>query len=135
MVMTFSRDAKALTEAVAPYRHEMINFEPNEWLKNPDNLAITDGEGNFALFEKTLGDGVYTGHYVFQSRGKEAKEIALQMLDYLFENTDIRVVRGLTPLTKLAARWMSRQIGFKSQGVIHTDFGPCELFVIVKDSK
>lgn len=110
----------------------MLGFEPEEWLSHPLNLALSDGDGNVSLFE--LGsDGIYTGHYFFIVRGKAAKRVATEMLAFFFDNTDAKAIRGLTPLTNLGARWMSRQIGFKGHGVVQTDNGPCELFIITKE--
>lgn len=84
------------------------------------------------MFEKS-SDGIYTGHYFFVVRGKAALKLAKGMLNFFFENTNEKVLRGLTPLTNLAARWMSRQLGFKGHGVVHTASGPCELFIITKE--
>jgi len=128
----FTRNAEALAEATKEYRYELIGFEPREWITIKDNIALIDAENNYAMFEKG-DDGYYTGHYFFNARGRKALRIAKAMLYFLFSHTDIKVVRGLTPLQKLGARWMSRQLGFKSYGVVHTQSGPCELFILVKE--
>lgn len=128
-----SRDVPGLTEATEFYMAELFGFDPVEWLSIPDNLALTDDSGNWSLFEKGA-DGVYTGHYFFVIRGKAALTLAKEMLDFIDKETDIKVLRGLTPLTKLGARWMSRQLGFNSHGVVHTVNGPCELFIKMKES-
>lgn len=109
-----------------------MGFHPVEWLSRPENIAITDGCGNWSLFELS-SDGIYTGHYFFVVRGKVAKKLALEMLDFFFDNTGVKVLRGLTPLQKLGARWMSRQLGFKGYGVVQTANGPCELFILTKE--
>lgn len=116
-----------------PYQDKMKGFIPSSWLENKNNIALTDGT-NLALFEKS-SDDIYTGHYFFKVRGREALQIADQMLEFFFENTNINIIRGLTPLTKLGARWLSRQLGFKGMGVIDADTNdPCELFILTRDS-
>ena len=121
-----------MTEATEPYLDTLLGFDPVTWLCQEGNLALTDGDGNWALFEKSE-DGIYTGHYFFVVRGRAAKKLALQMLAFFFEETGIKTLRGLTPLANLGARWMSRQIGFKGHGVIQTVNGPCELFILTKE--
>lgn len=106
----------------------MMGFEPDEWLRTTENICLSDGKGNVSLFEKG-SDGIYTGHYFFVIRGKAARTLASEMLDVFFAETDARILRGLTPLTKLGARWMSRQLGFEGHGVVQTGNGPCELFI------
>lgn len=125
----FSRSVEGLREATEPYQHELFGFVPVDWLESGDNYALTDGE-NWALFERGT-DGVYTGHYFFVIRGRSALKLGKEMLEYLFTNTDINVLRGLTPLHKLGARWLSRQLGFTSYGVVHT-YEPCELFIMTR---
>lgn len=108
-----------------------MGFDPDTWLLIPENLMITDGKGNVSLFE--LGsDGIYTGHYFFVVRGKAALSLAREMVTFFFDNTEAKAIRGLTPLQKLGARWMSRQLGFKGHGVVNTENGPCELFILTK---
>lgn len=131
-MIRFTRLVEEVANATEPYRDKMYGFEPDEWLANGFNLALTDGGGNIALFELSA-DGIYTGHYFFVVRGKAAKKLAIEMLTYFFDTTDAKVLRGLTPLTNLGARWMSRQIGFKGLGIIQTDNGPCELFILMKE--
>lgn len=121
-------EAGPLYEATEEYRDTLMGFDPDSWITNTDNVAYWDGE-NLALFEKG-SDGVYTGHYFYVVRGKAAKKLALETLDIFFKEMGVDVVRGLTPLHNKAARWMSRQLGFKSAGPINTPNGYCELFVM-----
>ncbi len=115
--------------AMGPYL-PITGFEPSTWLKNRENIALIDGE-SVAFFEKEL-EGVYTGHYFFSVRGREALNLATAMLKEAFTKYDIGIIRGMTPLDKLGARWMSRKLGFKGYGVVHTAVGPCELFILSK---
>lgn len=128
-----TKNAKDLADVTEPYRNELLGFEPENWLANSNNIALTDGLKNFSLFEFEL-DGIYTGHYFFgNARGREALAIAKEMVREAFSNHPIKVIRGLTPLEKLGARWLSRQTGFTSHGVVQTTTGPCELFILSKD--
>lgn len=92
---------------------------------------ITDGE-NVAMFELS-SDGIYTGHYFFTARGKTAIKVGKEMVAYFFSHTKARTIRGLTPIGNLGARWMSRQLGFKGYGVVCSGYGPCELFILMKE--
>lgn len=121
-----------VNDAVSPYLKNYGGFEPISWLEDQNNLAFTDEKGNVSLFEKG-SDGIHTGHYFFVVRGKAALVLAREMLDHFFEESGAKAIRGLTPLTNLGARWMSRQLGFKGHGVVHTASGPCELFIKTKE--
>jgi hypothetical protein len=46
-------------------------FDAEEWVSNPDNILLTDGEGNYGMFH-FLSEGVYEVHQFLTSRGKEA---------------------------------------------------------------
>jgi hypothetical protein len=121
--------SEEVTEAVGDYLRQTSGLYPEEWVKDEDNWALVKDK-DMAMFEKER-DGVYSGHYFFQSRGREAIASATSLLRYfLSENKDARTVTGLTPLENLGARWMSRRIGFESHGLIKTRLGPCELFIL-----
>ena len=120
----------ALTETMAPYL-PIDGFDPEEWLADHRNIAL-EINGDFALFEYA-DKGVYTGHYFFKSRGKRAVERGRDLLHEAFMGGHgIKAIRGLSPLEKLGARWLNRQLGFKSYGVIQTSVGPCELVILTK---
>lgn len=121
-----------VNDAVSPYLEDYGGFEPKAWLEDQTNLAYTDGRGNVSLFERG-SDGVYTGHYFFVVRGKAALVLAREMLSCFWEESGAKAIRGLTPLTNLGARWMSRQLGFKSYGIVCRDDGPCELFILIRN--
>ncbi len=128
--MTRVKNAETIRQAVGDY----CAFDIEEWVNNPRNIAL--GEDNdLALFEYEK-EGVYTGHYFFNRRkGREAIKLSKAILQELFTNEqfNIKIIRGLTPLENLKARWMSRHVGFKSYGAIQTLLGPCELFILTKD--
>lgn len=109
-------------------------FDSETWLEDEDNIALIDEDGNLSLFEYNL-PGVYTGHWFYPfARGKEAIKLAHEMLDEIFSaKYDVQIIRGLTPLQKLGARWLAKKVGFESHGVTHTQTGPCELFILTKE--
>lgn len=107
-------------------------FYPEDWLSTETNVALTDGLGNFSLYEREL-PGVVSGHYFFVSRGRDALKAAKDMLAEAFTGPyNIQVIRGFTPLTHLGARWINKQLGFKGYGVVNIITGPHELVILTK---
>ena len=102
------------------------------WLGNPHNvLLIEDEDIGIATHEYP---GLYTVHWFFKRRGREALKLARRMFAYMFENHGAQALRGFTPVNNKAARWASRQVGLKSQGLISTPDGrEHEFFIITKD--
>jgi len=41
-------------------------------------------------------------------------------------------MRGYTPVDNRAARWINRQLGYTSYGVLSQLNPPCELFIVTK---
>lgn len=125
-------DLDLLLKEMEPYL-PLVGFDPPLWLGNVDNLAFTDGDHNLALFERD-GRGVVFGHYFFnKARGKEALALCREVLKEVFEGDyDVQVIKGLTPITHLGARWMNKKLGFKSYGVLDTVTGHCEIVILTK---
>lgn len=132
--LVFSRNPDALEGLKVIFPEYLSTVVAEDWLETPGNLMLTDGEGNFAMFDKNAMDGIHTGHYFFQARGREAIRLGKRMIKFFFDNTDAKAIRGLTPLVNQKARWMSRQLGFEGHGVEQTSVGPCELFILVRDN-
>lgn len=125
-------DIAGLLTTMDPYLKDLHGFHGPEWLGNQDNVALTDGEGSFSLFERESG-GVVSGHYFLIKRGREALNLCSEMLKEIFTGPyNVKVIRGITPLENLGARWMSRQLGFKSYGSVQTLVGPCEIVILTK---
>jgi hypothetical protein len=125
------RDAGALgrvleRDDIAPL---VDGFDPVAWLADRRNVALIDDHGDIALFERT-GKGVFEGHTLFASRGREAIETGRTMLAAMFDMYGARAIWGRTPIERPAARWFSRRLGFRSLGVVETVRGPCELFYL-----
>lgn len=126
-----SFDVVEVVKAVSLYSDEVIGFHPESWIADDKNIALTDGEGNYNLLEYEL-PGVYTGHTFYIKRGRAAKAHLHEALRVAFTDFPVEVIRGLTPIKLVGARWMARQGGFKSHGVVQTLAGPCELFILSK---
>lgn len=119
-------------EATRQYSDEIDCFFPEEWLNSEENVALSDENGNVALFEREM-PGVVTGHYFFYCRGREAVALSHEMLKEIFTGPyDVNVIRGLTPVENRGAIWMSRHVGFKPYGTVETHVGPCVLFILTK---
>jgi RimJ/RimL family protein N-acetyltransferase len=107
-----------------------IDYE--EWLANTRNMMFhEDGNIGIATYEYP---GVYTLHWFFLARGREAIDLAKRMLDKFFSETDCQTIRGLTPVDNKAARFLARKIGLTSYGVFEFLNGPCELFCMTRSN-
>jgi hypothetical protein len=104
-----------------------------EWLDNYKNIMMIEGDNvGLATFEY---EGFYTVHWVFKSaRGRAAINLARTFLDYGFQN-GIHTYRGLTRENYRAARYLARQVGFTSYGLIQypDEAVPHELFILTKE--
>lgn len=126
-------DAQLIGPAIKHFLKTEDRVDPIEWLSDPSNIVLQNDDGDLALFEKGVKN-IYSGHYYFRSRGRKAITAGTEFLDNLFNSCyNIEVLTGFVPLTHLGARWLSRQIGLKSQGVIK-GLGPQpdEMFIITR---
>lgn len=128
--MNRTKDLMKVALHMLPYMEGLQGFYPDKWLLNDDNYALSDKD-DFALFE-TDGNDVHFGHYFCSSRGKKAKDFSLKCIEYMFTETPCKVIKGLTPEHLRGARWMARQLGFTSYGILETSNGPHELFILTK---
>lgn len=129
MIRTF--DLQEFIAALEPYKKETANFDPVSWLLDHRNIALFDGVDNYNLFQYDT-PGVYWAHTFFNTaRGKDAIRLCRESLDWVFSvDSPVQVIKGLTPLSKPAARWINRKIGLQPHGVLKTVNGPCELFIL-----
>lgn len=127
-----SHDSVSLMKTMGPYEDELVGFHPEEWLANEENVCLTDGNGNFTLFQR-FSPEVVMGHYFLEARGREALKLCRAFLEEIFTGPyDVSIIQGITPKNKLGALWMNRQLGFKSTGTVETEIGPHELVVLTK---
>lgn len=125
-------DTVLIQNAIELLHEDGGNISAKEWLENPTNIALINDDGDIALFEHGIKD-YYSGHYAFKSRGRKAINAAREFIDELFNTCyNIEVLMGLTPITNLPARWLTRQVGFKSYGVVEGPKRHYEMFIITK---
>lgn len=125
-------DVKVITEVITGLLGPDNNVDITKWIADPDNIVLVNDRGDIALFEKGIKH-VHSGHYYFKSRGRQAIKAGTEFLDELFNTCyNIQVLMGLVPITHLGARWLSRQLGFKSYGIEHVGEKPYEMFIITK---
>jgi hypothetical protein len=131
--MARTYDTELVAKAIKHFLEDNAeNVDPIEWISNPENIVLVNDQGDMALFEKGVKN-IYSGHYFFKSRGRQAIKAGLGFLDELFNTCyNIQVLMGLVPLTHLGARWLTRRLGFKSYGIERTSRRPYELFIITK---
>ena len=122
-------DALLAHKAVQAITGEDPEVDMIEWVSDQKNIVLINDYGDLSLFESDRTGRTVTGHYYFKSRGKRAVQSAKEFIAEVFDLGVWNIV-GLTPLTNLGARWMSRHVGFKSHGVVHTRKEPCELFIM-----
>lgn len=132
-MITRHYDPVELMETMGPYEHELKGFYPEEWLADRSNVCLTDGHGNYTLYERTVSNAV-TGHYFLVARGREALKLCREFLDEIFNGPyDVETIVGLTPLDKKGALWMNRQLGFKPDGIVDTIVGPVQMVSLTKE--
>lgn len=102
------------------------------WFNTPKNLMFAKGE-NVGLATYEL-PGIYNIHWYFKVRGREALNLARDMLENLFKNYDAEAVRGIVRVDLKPSRWGARQVGLKSLGIFrYADGTDNEVFYTTKD--
>ena len=124
-----SKDILKLSLHMSKFK-DVVIIDLVQWLLDYNNIALTNGD-DYCLFELD-SPGVYSGHYFCNNHGRKVIDFSKECLNYIFTETPCRVLKGLTPEDKKAAKWMSRQVGFTSYGIVTTDLGPHTLFILTK---
>ena len=106
---------------------DYFTFNVEEWLADEANYAVIEGD-NIA-FAEYKSPGVYWVHFCFHSaRGREAIELTKNMFKSLCLTFPVNTAVGFIEVNNKKARWLIRQVGFKSLGMINTENGLCEMF-------
>jgi hypothetical protein len=127
---TYSRDL--IEPAVEFMLGKDHTIDVQGWIDNPKHIVLLNDKGDLALFEPGVKH-IYSGHYFFKSRGKEAIKSAKEFLDTLFNTCyNIDMVMGLVPVEKLGAKWITRRLGFTSCGPIEHNGLHYEQFILTK---
>jgi hypothetical protein len=101
------------------------------WLGNPHNVILVEDDNiGLCTFEYP---GLYTLHWFFKARGRDAIKLGRRMVREVFEKYAAEAVRGFTPVENGAARWATRQVGLESLGIVQDyDGREHELFFTTK---
>jgi len=113
---------------------DYFTFDSDKWFSVDANYAIKEGENiGFAEYKSP---GTYWVHFCFHTaRGREAIDLTKKMVANLYNDCPIRTAIGLITKNNRKARWLIRQVGFKSLGFVETKIGLCEMFYYTKDEQ
>lgn len=128
-------DAVKISQAIKHFLKTEEKVDVIEWLSNPDNIVLENDRGDLAVFEYGFPTRkIYSGHYFFKSRGRQALVAAREFLDEIFNSCyNINVMIGMVPTEHLGARWLTRQVGFTSHGYENVHDKEYELFILTKE--
>lgn len=105
------------------------------WLRTPGNISIANDAGDVILFERATV-GVYEFHWLqMKTKGREAVRITLDAIDEVFREKDCAMMFGLVPVDRRDSKLMARWIGSKSVGIVPTEHGPCEMFIMTREMR
>lgn len=127
-MISITKDVELVHNAVAPYPEMLYGFVADDWLKVDGNIALIDDVGNVGLLVKNK-PGVYFGHYFFHT---DATRRVRDMIEFVFTECPVEMLFGLTPVTRPAALYMNRKMGFTSHGILETPQGDCELVTLTR---
>lgn len=126
-----TNDVTVVARALEQVKDELKGQPIAPWLATPGNIALTNDNGDVALFEGR-SPGVYCGHYFFHARGKDAVKAAEEFLKEFWSFDDVKTIIGFTPLHKKGALWLSQHLGFKSMEDEDIDGVPHRVFVMTR---
>lgn len=111
---------------------QYFTFDVENWLANADNYALIEGD-NIA-FGEYKSPGTYWVHFCFDTaRGREAIQLTKDMFKEFCRVCPVQTAIGLIEVGNKKARWLIRQVGFKSLGEVETENGLCEMFYSTKE--
>lgn len=119
-----------LRDAISLYPELNDRLDCEEWLSDRNNIMLREGDST-GIFAYEY-PGLYTGHYFFRVRGRDAISLANKMLAEAFDTYGAMAIRGMTKTTNRPALWITRQLGFKSMGRVVSENGEHEIFCLTK---
>lgn len=112
---------------------QYFTFDVEKWLTNADNYALIEGD-NIAFGEYKT-PGTYWVHFCFDTaRGREAIQLTKDMFEEFCRVCPVKIAIGLIEVNNRKARWLIRQVGFKSLGEVMTENGMCEMFYSTRET-
>lgn len=119
-----------LEDAISLYPELNDGLDCEEWVNDLNNIMLREGDST-GIFAYEY-PGLYTGHYFFRVRGRDAISLANKMLAEAFDTYGAMAIRGMTKTTNRPALWITRQLGFKSMGRVVSENGEHEIFCLTK---
>lgn len=106
---------------------DYFSFDVEDWFSKPENYAYKEGDN--VAFGEYKSPGVYWVHFCFDTaKGREAINLTKRMFKQLSEDTPLKMAIGLIHVDNKKAKWLIRQVGFQSLGLVDTENGVCEMF-------
>ncbi len=110
---------------------DYFTFDVEDWLANSLNFAFIEGDN--VAFAEYKQPGIYWVHFCYdKARGRDAIELTKEMFKELCRSCPVEVAIGLIEVNNRKARWLIRQVGFKSLGQVTNENGLCEMFYTSK---
>ena len=127
-------DAIKIGSAIKHFLKTEEQVDVIDWLSDPTNIVLENQYGDIALFEYGIPvRRIYSGHYYFKSRGKQAIKAGKKFLDELFNSCyNVNILIGMVPVERREVTWITRQLGFKSYGPEEARGKQYELFILTK---
>ena len=106
---------------------DYFTFNVEDWFSKEKNYALQEGD-NIA-FGEYKSPGVYWVHFCFDTaKGREAIQLTRDMFAEFCNKCPVKMAIGLIEVNNRKAKWLIRQVGFTSLGLIETENGLCEMF-------
>lgn len=113
---------------------DYFSFNVEDWFSKEENYALKEG-ANIA-FGEYKRPGVYFVHFCFDTaKGRDAIDLTRRMFKEFCRSCPVETAIGLIHVGNKKAKWLIRQVGFKSLGEVMTDNGLCEMFYSHKELK
>lgn len=110
------KDFDLLVQATECCRDLLSVADIETVLAKEDNLMLVSGSNvGLAIYD---GPGIYTVHWYYDVRGREAIDLGKAMIGMMFDHHGAKLLRGLIKTRLKASAWACRQLGFKSYGTI-----------------
>lgn len=109
-----SFNPEIMRQALLMLPDDNSDIDCDAWVRNHNHVMLVDGDNiGLATFEYP---GLYTVHWFYTVRGREAIKLARRMLDVMFTEYGAQAIRGITAKDLKAARWLAKQVGLTSYG-------------------
>lgn len=124
-------DPEVLDKFLDPYDYHMATSN-KDWLETPGNVAYMIGD-NLGL--ATLDyPGLFAVHWFFTSKGREAVEVCLAMLEPVFGEHGAKAIRGVVPIDNKPSRRLAKYVGCETFATeTYPDGETYELMILSKE--